>query len=170
MTWHPRSEEDVRVAGRHAVATARLVESVASPAHRPHAHAAALLQDIGRLVCLARQSDHGGDSGSGTREDPVPFQDIGVELLHLWGLPPAVVAAVAARDVPHLPAASGLGVTGALRAAHLLIQQTESRDPWDGTHTDELRLLLTHPQMVATGTDWAAAAEHASAHAHWLAR
>jgi hypothetical protein len=53
-------------------------------------------------------------------------------------------------------------VAGAVRAAHLLVQQTEARDPSSGTHEDELALLLAHPQVMARSTDWARAAEEAS--------
>ena len=92
----------------------------------------------------------------------VPFRDIGVELLHLWGLPSPIVTAVAERDLPHKAAESGLGVVGALRVAHLLVQQTESRDPSGGEQDDELVRLLEHPQMSARGVDWHKAAREAS--------
>jgi HD-like signal output (HDOD) protein len=162
---------------RHAVATACLVGSVASPANRPHAQAAALLQDVGRLVCLSapdgqssarsravagRSDGVGGiDVAAGTR-DGVPFRDVGVELLHLWGLPLPIVAAVSQRDTPQRPEASGLGVAAAVRTAHLLVQQTESRDPAVGAYEEELALLLSHPQLKAQGIEWPAAAAEAS--------
>jgi len=163
-TWDPRTEEYLRSTWRHAVATAALVESVASPAHRPYAHAAALLQDIGALAALAGVAagmPHHIDLDA--REcDGVPFREVGVELMHLWGLPAPVAAAVAERDTPHEAAEAGLGVTGAVRIAHLLVQGTEARDPADGTHEEELKALLAHPQMAARSCDWAAAADTAS--------
>jgi HD-like signal output (HDOD) protein len=129
------------------MATAALVGSLASPADRAYAQAAALLQDVGQLVCLAEigtDQRAGIDLAAGTR-DGVPFRDVGVELLHLWGLPAPVISAVARRDLRHVPAESGLGVAGAVRAAHLLIRQTRA---------DELTALLSHPQLAAPGVDW----------------
>ena len=149
--WPPVVQRQLTAAWRHAMATVRLVELVASPANRPHAQAAALLQDVGQLVCLtgARTTHHG-----------VPFRDVGVELLHLWGLPASIVTAVAQRDTPHLPDSTGLGVAGALRTAHLLVEHVES-DP-AGAHADELARLLAHPQLMAQNVDWHRAAEEAS--------
>jgi len=162
-TWEPETEAFLRLTLRHAVATASLVESVASPAHRPHAHAAALLQDVGGLAALAGLvggSPHSVDLGLG-RCEGMPFRDVGVELLHLWGLPAPVTAAVAERDLPHEPAEAGLGVSGAVRVAHLLIQGIEAGDPSIGMHDDELKVLLAHPQMATRSCDWDAAAEDA---------
>lgn len=167
VNWGPATEAYMRTAWRHAVATALLAEQVASPAHRPHAQAAALLQDVGRLASIGASPATIDDTVdlSATGRDGVPFRDVGVELLHLWGLPSPIVTAVAERDVPHEPAESGLGVAGALRAAHLLVQQTDSRDPSVGEHDDELGRLLSHPQMAARGVDWRQAAREASARA-----
>jgi len=167
--WSPETPDPtlarhLKTAWRHAVATACLVESVASPANRPHAQAAALLQDVGRLVCLSVPAGDGHlgiDLAAGTR-DGVPFRDVGVELLHLWGLPLPIVAAVSQRDAPQQPDNSGLGVVAAVRTAHLLIQHTESRDPAAGTHEEELARLLSHPQLKAQGIDWPQAATEAS--------
>jgi HD-like signal output (HDOD) protein len=171
-TWDPETEGYLRQVWRHAVTTACLVESVASPAHRPYAHAAALLQDIGALAALAGVAGgmpHGVDLAL-RRCDGVPFREVGVELMHLWGLPAPVVAAVAERDTPHEAAEAGLGVAGAVRIAHLLVQGTEARDPADGTHQEELQVLLAHPQMAARSCDWTAAAETALERAStWLA-
>ena len=136
--WGPAIEQHLRTAWRHAVATACLVDVVASPANRPHAQAAALLQDVGRLVCLAAVEDElgaGVDLGAETRNG-VPFRDVGVELLHLWGLPAPIVVAVAQRDTAQSPDASGLGVAAAVRTAHMLIQGTGSRTPRRG-HEEE---------------------------------
>ncbi|MET0492983.1 MAG: response regulator [Actinoplanes sp.] len=163
-SWSPAIEEHLRTAWRHAVATACLVDSVASPANRPHAQAAALLQEVGRLVCLAAVDDEQGagvDLSAGTR-DGVPFRDVGVELLHLWGLPLPIVAAVAQRDVAQSADPSGLGVAAAVRTAHLLIQATESACPAVGIHEEELARLLTHPQLQAKAVDWRRVADEAS--------
>ncbi|MDT5043058.1 MAG: hypothetical protein QOE51_4043 [Actinoplanes sp.] len=162
QTWDPATERHLRAVWRHAVATAALVESVASPANRPHAQAAGLLQDIGRLICLAVQGDQvtGVDLAT-TTVDGVPFRDVGVELLHLWGVPQPIVVAVAQRDTPQRPHASGLGVATAVRTAHLLIQQAEAGSTCDTAHADELAMLLSHPQLKAQPIDWCQAAEDA---------
>jgi HD-like signal output (HDOD) protein len=169
--WDADVEQHLTVAWRHAAATAYLVRSMASPATRPYAYAAALLQDVGRFVCVASAGNDGCTAmdamTTGSRE--IPYRSLGVELLHLWGLPAPIITAVADRDEPHRSASSGLGVTGALRAAHLLIQGTESRDPSDGIHEEELAALLAHPQLSVHTTDWRTAAESASVHAErWL--
>ena len=164
--WESAVEQHLAVTWRHAAATAHLVEALASPAHRPYARAAALLQDVGRFVSVA------GDCGGGAATDPtatrnggIPYRSLGVELLHLWGLPMPIITAVAERDLPYRSTPTGLGVSGAVRAAHLLIQGTGSRDPSDGTHEEELAALLSHPQLSVHTTDWRNAADAASLHA-----
>ncbi|SDZ17080.1 Response regulator receiver domain-containing protein [Micromonospora pattaloongensis] len=168
VAWQPAIAAELAVSWRHAAATAILADAMASPANRPYAQAAALLQDVGRFVCLAGAAGDacpGGADAAAQRCYGVPYREIAVELLHLWGLPTPILTAVAQRDLDHRPPCSGLGVAAAVRAAHLLLQQTESRDPSDGTHDDELALLLTHPQLTAQAVDWRAAAERASAEA-----
>jgi HD-like signal output (HDOD) protein/CheY-like chemotaxis protein len=162
QTWDPATERHLRAVWRHAVATSALVESVASPANRPHAQAAGLLQDIGRLICLAVQGDQvtGVDLATAT-VDGVPFHDVGVELLHLWGVPQPIVVAVAQRDTPQRPHASGLGVAAAVRTAHLLVEQAEAGGASDTAHAEELAMLLSHPQLKAQPIDWSQAAEDA---------
>lgn len=164
VSWEPAVERQLNVVWRHATATACLVDSLASPANRAFAHAAALLQDVGRFVCVPGPGDTVQPTVDLGLADchGVPYLDLGVELLHLWGLPTSIVTAVAQRHVPSRPDPSGLGVTAAVRTAHLLIQQTESRDPADGTHDDELTELLSHPQLTAVNGDWHAAARDAS--------
>jgi hypothetical protein len=94
-----------------------------------------------------------------------------VELLHLWGLPPPIVTAVAQRDMVQSPEPSGLGVAAAVRTAHLLIQRTASACPTGGGHEDELAQLLAHPQLRARDVDWRRAADEASHHAEsWHGR
>jgi CheY-like chemotaxis protein/HD-like signal output (HDOD) protein len=168
--WEAAAERHLAVAWRHAAATAYLVCSMASPANRPYAQAAALLQDVGRFACMAGQGSRTAASdATGTDCHGIPYRDVGVELLHLWGLPAPIINAVAERDELHQPTPSGLGISGAVRAAHLLIQHTESRDPSDETHDDELAALLTHPQLSIHTTDWRTAADAASRRAErWL--
>jgi CheY-like chemotaxis protein len=164
--WGEQTQRYLRTAWRHAVATACLVEPLASPANRPYAQAAALLQDVGRLACLAGGQCPDPAVDTAVRDcGGVPFRDVGVELLHLWGLPGPIVTAVADRDRPQEPAASGLGVTAAVRVAHLLLQGTECGDPADGPHDEELALLLAHPQLATQGRDWRRAADEAAAQA-----
>lgn len=166
-TWDPAITQYLCTAWRHAVATAYLVELMASPANRPYAQAAALLQDVGRLVCLANPTGDPDSTVDVMAPDwhGVPFRDVGLELLHLWGLPAPIVTAVAERDRHHQAAASGLGIAAVVRTAHLLLQQTDSRDPHDDTHDAELAELLSHPQLTAPGVDWGTAAGQASTRA-----
>ena len=153
--WGPDVEEQLGQVIRHAVASAYLVDSLASPGNRPYAQAAALLQDVGVFVCLSDPQTPPG----------IRHRDVGVELLRLWGLPAPIISAVAERDDEHRASTTGLGIAAAVRAAHLLIQQTELRDPADGTHEDELAELLAHPQLAARPTDWRRAADEAAARA-----
>jgi DNA-binding NarL/FixJ family response regulator len=165
--WTPEVERHLEASWRHAVATARLVEVVASPANWPHAQAAALLQDVGRLICLAPAADdHASIDLAAQTRDGIPFRDVGVELLHLWGLHPPIIAAVAHRDTPQCPDVSGLGVAASVRTAHLLIQETESACPGAPTGGEELAQLLSHPQLRAQDVDWREAADEASRYAH----
>jgi CheY-like chemotaxis protein len=160
-TWGPAVERYLGDVVRHAVATGYLVNALASPGNRPYAQAAALMQDVGVFVCLADAEPVAG----------ISHREVGVELLRLWGLPDPIVSAVAERDTVHKPTASGLGIAAALRTAHLLIQQTESRDPGDGTHDDELAELMAHPQLAVHPTDWRRAADEAAARAvEWYPR
>ncbi|SNR86266.1 response regulator [Actinoplanes regularis] len=162
--WDPEIEQHLRVAWRHAMATASLAGSMASPANRPYAQAAALMQDVGQLICLAEigaDQRAGLDLAAGSR-DGVPFRDVGVELLHLWGLPAPVISAVAQRDRPHTPDPSGLGVAGAVRVAHLLIRQTRPGGPETDAHAAELTALLSHPQLAAQNLDWRESAASAA--------
>lgn len=138
---------------RHSTAAARLVRELASPGNAPYAEVAALLQDAGRLAALtsphaARRPPPGdGDEARGANA-------VGAELLHLWGLPRPIGAAVAERYLPRVASPQGLGVSGSLRAAHLLLQATGCDDRFDGGHRQELRALLAHPQVLASGKDW----------------
>jgi HD-like signal output (HDOD) protein len=169
--WGPAVERDLRVIWRHGVATAHLAGLVASPANAPFAQAAALLQDVGAFVCLAATADSPDPAVDLAAPDcrGVPYREVGVELLHLWGLPYPIVTAVAERDLPQQPPDSGLGVTSAVRLAHLLIQQTDARDPRCGTHDDERAQLLEHPQVTAQPTDWRRAADEAAGRAEqWI--
>ncbi|NJC74267.1 HDOD domain-containing protein [Planosporangium thailandense] len=165
--WGPAVERDLDVIWRHAVATAHLVGAMASPANRPYAQAAAMLQDVGRLVRLTATGmiPNQAVDLSATDCQGVSCREVGVELLHLWGLPYPIVAAVAERDLEHRPPSSGLGVTAAVRAAHLLIQQTEARQPGVDAHDDELAELLNHLQLTAQPTDWRRLADEAAAQA-----
>jgi CheY-like chemotaxis protein len=163
-SWGPAVEAYLGDVVRHAVATAYLVGVLASPGNRPYAQAAALLQDVGVFVCLA-------DEQAYPTTDGIDHREVGVELLRLWGLPAPIVAAVAERDSEHRPTATGLGIAGAVRAAHLLVQQTASRDPGDGAHGDELEELMSHPQLTVQDNDWRRAADDAATRAlQWYPR
>jgi HD-like signal output (HDOD) protein len=146
---------------RHSIASARLVRELASPGNAPYSEVAALLQDVGRLAPLSascREEDAG-------RPAALHSDHVGADLLHLWGLPRPIVVAVAERYVPKDDYPYGLGVGGALRAAHLLLQGTECADPYDTTHESELGRLLAHPQLVAADCDWRLRAQQVAAEA-----
>lgn len=152
VSWPADAEAQMRAVWRHAVATASLVGSIATPAHRPYAQAAALLQDVGSLAWLAAGSPELAE---------VTVTDVAVELLRLWGLPAPIVAAVAERDTPHVPPSAGLGVSGAVRAAHLLVCGTGPAARSTPDAEAELELLLAHPQLATHSMDWREAAEAA---------
>jgi HD-like signal output (HDOD) protein len=146
---------------RHSIACARLVHDLASPGNAPYSQVAALLQDAGRLGPLSASGAHGGQDPAATGRGP-HSNEIGAELLHLWGLPRPIVVAVRDRYLPQEQHPYGLGVGGALRAAHLLLQETACADPYDGTHADELDLLLAHEQLTSGGDDWRRRADQAA--------
>jgi HD-like signal output (HDOD) protein len=146
---------------RHSIACARLVRDLASPGNAPYSEVAALLQDAGRLGPVSALGNHGGQNAV-TGERELASNEIGAELLHLWGLPRPIVVAVRDRYLPHEQYPYGLGVGGALRAAHLLLQATACADPHDGTHGDELELLLAHEQLTSAGENWRRRAEQAA--------
>jgi HD-like signal output (HDOD) protein len=146
---------------RHSIACARLVRDLASPGNAPYSEVAALLQDAGRLGPLSAWGNPGGpdaDTGAGALHS----NEIGGELLHLWGLPRPIVVAVRERYQRQQQYPYGLGVGGALRAAHLLLQETVCADPHDGTHEDELEGLLAHEQLTSAGHDWRRRAQQAA--------
>lgn len=138
---------------RHSIACARLVRELASPGNAPYSEVAALLQDAGRLGPLS-------GSASPVEQEATPGvaelhpNEIGAELLHLWGLPRPIVVAVRERYLPREGHPYGLGVGGALRTAHLLLQETICADPHDGTYEEELADLLAHEQLASTDYDW----------------
>lgn len=144
---------------RHSVASAKLVRELASPGNAPYSEAAALLQDAGRLALMSAR-DGGAQWGTSSTEsaDTPHTNDVGAHLLALWGLPRPIAVAVADRYVAQDPEPHGLGVSGALRTAHLLLQETDCADPYDGVHEDELVALLRHPQLTSDDTDWRARA------------
>lgn len=136
---------------KHSIACARLVRELASPGNAPYSEVAALLQDAGRLGPLGAAGD-GGQGPAAVGE--LHSNEVGAELLHLWGLPRPIVVAVRERYIAQEGYPYGLGVGGALRVAHLLLQQTDCADLHDGTHEDELERLLRHEQLTSTGQQW----------------
>lgn len=161
--WLPDVDsEDLLPVWRHSIACARLVRDVASPGNAPYSEVAALLQDAGRLGASSAVGCDDGTAADAAGEE-LHSNEIGAELLHLWGLPRPIVVAVRERYQPHEDHAYGLGVGGALRAAHLLLQETECADPYDDSHDHELDRLLSHEQLTATGQDWRQRADDVAA-------
>jgi len=136
---------------RHCLASSRLARRLAPPEIAPYCKMAGLLQGVGRLALTVGPEPGPGSAGAGA-------DVVGRNLLDLWGLPPAVVRAVADKDAVHRPVADGLGVGGTLRAARLLLQETGCADPHHDAHPEELAELLSHPQLAAAGVDWRAEA------------
>ncbi len=131
----------------HGQACAQLVRSqLYDPIAREHAAAAAMLQDVGQLVHAS--CDPGGyapvleeavESGRSLHDvERARFgfthADVGAYLLTLWGLPPAIVAAVRRHHEPlgRLGHAEP-GATSAVRISHLLVHTHNRRagDPGD---------------------------------------
>ena len=73
----------------HSAAVSAVAAELAPEGHRRDALAAGMLHDVGRLVLAA----------TGASEDG-PHAQIGAYLLGLWGLPPAVMQAVASHHDP----------------------------------------------------------------------
>lgn len=160
--WQVRPDSpDLLPVWRHSIACARLVRDLASPGNAPYSEVAALLQHGGRLGPLgASWNAAGPDTAAGA--GALHSNHIGAELLHLWGLPRPIVVAVRERYLSQQQHPYGLGVGGALRAAHLLLQETACADPYDGTHDEELAQLLVHEQLTAAGHDWRQRAQQAA--------
>ncbi len=154
----PEERQELEALWRHSVAAAKLVRTLASPANAPYSEAAALLQDAGRLALLGARAVGEWGTAPTSADTPHP-NDVGAHLLQLWGLPRPIVVAVADRYVAREPEPHGLGVSTALRTAHLLLQGTSCADPHDGAYEEELAALLRHPQLTVDDADWRARAE-----------
>jgi HD-like signal output (HDOD) protein len=113
----------------HTGLTARIARRlVAAGCNADSAVAAALIHDVGILVLAARAPDYlAAVIGRAEREDRPMFEieqeergfthaDVGAHLLGLWGLPPAIVEAVAYH---HRPAAAHGPIMDAVTAVHV---------------------------------------------------
>lgn len=145
--------DDLLPVWQHSIACSRLVRELATPGNAPYSEVAALLQDVGRLRASRSTGCLEGEGPGPVGVEP-HSNDVGAELLHLWGLPRPIVVAVRERYLPREGHPYGLGVGGALRAAHLLLQETICADPHDGTYEEELADLLAHEQLASTDYDW----------------
>lgn len=184
-TWRAADDEvqdAVLTSWEHSLATALIARQLATPALAPFAEVGGLLRDVGLLAGLASRQAAvrddlrvAADSGQPLRDVTTArcgydWAEVGADLLDLWGLPQPIVTAVAGQHDRHRDHGTGLGIGGALRAAHLLVQRTRSTDPTDTRADDELAHLLRHPQLRHRGLDWSRLAEDASASAQRVCR
>lgn len=109
---------------RHSVLVARIARRLVGEGPAAHAaYTAGLLHDVGAIFT---------DLPPG-----VSHAAVGAYLLGIWGLPPAIVDAVAHHDRPGVPEGGALAVTDAVHVADMLAHELEpdtaptSRDPRD---------------------------------------
>jgi HD-like signal output (HDOD) protein len=141
------AEFSIDALSRHGQACSQLVlRLVRHHEYRDHAAAAALLQDVGQLIHASCEPAVFGPLLRTAVEEHRPLHevehevngfthaDIGAYLLTLWGLPGQVVDAVSRHHHPLTPGSRvDLGVTDAVRIAHVLVQaqRPSAIDPAD---------------------------------------
>jgi HD-like signal output (HDOD) protein len=164
----------------HALLTARVAQRIApDPKQGELAFAAGLLHDAGKLVLVSRLASQCRRASELARSEHLPLHaaereilgadhaEIGAYLLGLWGLPAAIIDAVAAHHLP-LPAEPRAGdLAVQVSVAHLLAHEAlagrrhaadaapvagVSREPaWQ--HVAEWRRLATEEaQRLSSGT------------------
>jgi HD-like signal output (HDOD) protein len=159
---------------RHGQACSQLVmRQVRQPQARDHAAAAALLQDVGQLVHANCDPDTFDALLRTSVEEHRPLHeveheahgfthaDIGAYLLTLWGLPAEVVDAVSRHHHPLPPhAAVDPGITGTVRAAHVLVQaaRPSAADPTDAVSPQRAEAELVAGLEASVLDRWSAQA------------
>lgn len=149
-----------RLAGRIAVAVGLQPEAV------EEAGMAGLVHDIGHLMLavhqpqehaiLARRTLHAGDIHAERMILGANHGEIGAYLLGLWGLPPAVVEAVALHHDPRRAAQPGPGPLGCVHAADAIMHRAEGQTACNPLAEDYLAGLgwLAHaPRWMAWADD-----------------
>ena len=132
---------------RHALLTAAIARRLlADRARSEEAFTAALLHDTGRLVLATRRP-----SPAAAEAAEVSHAEVGAYLLGIWGLPFAVVEAVAHHHRPDRLPQSTFDVAGAVHVANAL-----AVDPVDAAALD--RGYLERVGMLHALAGWLAAA------------
>jgi HD-like signal output (HDOD) protein len=127
---------------RHAVLTARLAgKLVVAPEHRDVAFSAGLLHDCGKLVLMTRLPDRYREVAPLAAAEKIPaaeaerrvlgagHDEIGGYLLGLWGIPHAIVGAVALHHDPRRTRGAVLDPVGAVGVADLLAHLVAEKEP-----------------------------------------
>jgi len=120
----------------HAQLTARIAAGIAQQTKLPPAVVlAALMHDAGKLVIAERTPAHFARALAGSENEGRPLHEIEEKLIHishaevgayllsLWGLPSAVVAAVAHHHHPRRAPAKGVGMILVVYSANLLAHE-----------------------------------------------
>ncbi len=130
------SEEYLEDFHRHAQLTARICAGVAQDAHlSPAVVLAALMHDVGKLVIAERTPVHFARSLAQAEHEGVPLfeveeklihvshAEVGAYLLSLWGLPYAIVEAVAHHHHPRRVPTKGMDMILAVYASNILAHE-----------------------------------------------
>jgi putative nucleotidyltransferase with HDIG domain len=133
------SEEYLEEFHRHAQLTARIAGGIAQDAHlSPAVVLAAFLHDVGKLVIAERTPAHFARALAQAEHESSPLfeieeklihishAEVGAYLLSLWGLPYAVVEAVAHHHHPQRVPPRGLDMIVAVYVANLLAHEVYS--------------------------------------------
>ncbi|HUN61273.1 MAG TPA: response regulator [Candidatus Sulfotelmatobacter sp.] len=135
------SEEYLEEFHRHSQLTARIAAAIAEDAQLPPAVVlAALMHDVGKLVIIERTPVHFARSLAQAVQEGVPLHEVEEELIHishaevgayllsLWGLPYAIVEAVAHHHHPQRVPAKGVDMVLAVYAANLLAHEAAAAE------------------------------------------
>ena len=139
------TEEHLEEFQKHAQLTARIAAGIAQTTHIPPAVVlAALMHDVGKLVIAERTPAHFARALAQAEHEGLPLYEIeeklthfshaevGAYLLSLWGLPYAIVEAVAHHHHPRRVPIKGVDMIFAVYAANLLAHEvfaTENGTP-----------------------------------------
>jgi len=139
---------------RHAQLTARIAACIVQKTQTsPAVVLAALLHDVGKLVIAERTPSHFARALEQAREEGKPLYEIeerlihishaevGAYLLSLWGLPYAVVEAVAHHHHPRRVPTHGLDMVLLVYIANLLAHEREALDQGAAPPQFDMELL-----------------------------
>jgi putative nucleotidyltransferase with HDIG domain len=158
---------------RHAQLSARIAAGIAQKTHvSPAVVLAALLHDVGKLVIAERTPAHFARALAQAHEEEKPLfeieerlihvshAEVGAYLLSLWGLPYAVVEAVAHHHHPRRVHANGPDMVLVIHIANLLAHEREALDR--GTHPPAFDTgLLEQTGLSGRMPEWRKIAEDA---------